>query len=232
MRILVAGQRAFGAAAYARCRALGHAVVAVAAPAEAATPASDGTPRPDRLRAAAEADGVPWLPPGQLRAAQVPDDTDLILAAHSHDVIGRATRLRTRFGAIGYHPSLLPLHRGRDAVRWAVHMGERVTGGTVFWLTDQVDAGDIAAQAFCFIQPGETATGLWRRALFPLGLELLTRVLRDLAAGRVVRIPQDPQLATWEPGWDRPPLGRPELPLLGDGRPHRYQVAAEAAGQL
>jgi methionyl-tRNA formyltransferase len=109
-------------------------------------------------------------------------------------------------------------------------MGERVTGGTVFWLTDQVDAGDIAAQDYCLIRPGETAGALWRRALFPLGLTLLARVLRDLTAGRVVRVAQDPALATWEPGWSRPPLGRPELPLLGDGRAHRYQVTVEPAG--
>lgn len=205
MRLLIAGQKRFGAETYRLCRRLGHDVVAVAA----------------------EDDRVPWIRAGELRADCVPDGTDLIVAAHSHDYLGRRTRLRARLGAIGYHPSLLPLHRGRDAVRWTVKMGDRVTGGTVYWLSDALDAGDIAAQDFCLVRPGDTALELWRRDLFPLGLRLFERVLRDLARGVVVRIPQDDALATWEPSWDRPPVFRPELPLLGNGAPAGYRVVRE-----
>ena len=170
---------------------------------------------------------MPWIPAGELRADRVPDGTDLIVAAHSHDSLGRRTRLRARLGTIGYHPSLLPLHRGRDAVRWTVKMGDRVTGGTVYWLSDALDAGDIAAQDYCFVRPGDTAAELWRRDLFPLGVRLFERVLGDLARGVVVRIPQDETLATWEPSWDRPPVVRPELPLLGTGAPAGYRVVRE-----
>ena len=53
------------------------------------------------------------------------------------------------------------------------------------------------------------------------------RVLRDLARGVVVRIPQDEALATWEPSWDRPPVFRPELALLGTGAPTGYRVVRE-----
>ena len=132
MRLLIAGQKQFGTETYRLCRRLGHDVVAVAAPALASSSSTDGHRFPDRLRAAAEHDRVPWIPAGELRADGVPDGTDLIVAAHSHDYLGRRTRLRARLGAIGYHPSLLPLHRGRDAVRWTIKMGDRVTGGTVY----------------------------------------------------------------------------------------------------
>jgi len=47
-------------------------------------------------------------------------------------VFGRRTRARARVAAIGYHPSLLPLHRGRDALRWTIRDGDRVTGGSVY----------------------------------------------------------------------------------------------------
>jgi len=40
----------------------------------------------------------------------------------------------------------------------------------------------------------------------------------DLARGVRVAIPQDDAAATWEPSWSRPPLRRPDLLLLGDGR--------------
>ncbi|HEU0298881.1 MAG TPA: formyltransferase family protein [Longimicrobium sp.] len=214
MRVLIAGQRSFGADVLALCLRLGHEVVAVAAPAEGSGPGGY-----DRLRAAAELQRVPWIPPGALRAGAIPEGTDLILAAHSHEYLGRQTRLRARLGALGYHPSLLPLHRGRDAVRWTVHMGERVAGGTVFWLSENVDAGPVAAQDWCFVRREDDARTLWRRELRPMGVRLFERVLRHVAAGRVVAVPQDEALATWEPAWERAPLPRPELLMIGRGTP-------------
>lgn len=169
----------------------------------------------DRLRAAAVADGVPWLEAGNLRAEVLPAGVDLIVAAHSYDFIGRRTRDASKLGAIGYHPSLLPLHRGRDAVRWAVKLRERVTGGTVYWLNETVDGGPVAAQAHVLIDPNWGASVLWREALQPLGLRLLRQVLADIGRGVLVRIEQDHRLATWEPKLDAPPLYRPELLQIG-----------------
>lgn len=211
MRIYLCGQKAFGAAAFKMIREHGHEVVGVSAPLEGSAGGLD------RLRAAAEIERVPVMPCGMLSAETLPDGVDLIVAAHSHDFIGNKTRLRARLGAVGYHPSLLPRHRGRDAVRWAVKMGDPVTGGSVYWLTDGVDAGPVAAQDWCFIMPGETPTQLWRDKLMPMGLRLLVRVLNDLERGVMVAIPQDEQFATWEPGWERPPVRRTDLLLLGDG---------------
>jgi methionyl-tRNA formyltransferase len=205
MRIFIAGQKAFGVEVYKLCVARGHEIAGVSAP----RLAGDGD-KPDRLRAAAEKDGVPWIEAGKLNADSLPDGVDLICAAHSHDFIGRKTRERARLGAIGYHPSLLPLHRGRDAIVWTLHMGEKVTGGTIYWMNDIMDGGDIAAQEHIFVPPGATAGDLWRDQLFPLGLKLYERVLEDLERGIIVRQPQNHDLATWEPSWDRPPLKRPD----------------------
>lgn len=212
MRLFVSGQRTFGAETLKRCLSLGYEVVGVASPAW--RPSPEDTKR-DKLRGAAERAGVPWMHADDLRAETLPARTDLIIAAHSHAFIGRKTRQRARIGAIGYHPSLLPRHRGRDAVRWAVKMGDAVTGGTVFWLTDSVDAGPIAAQDWCFIRPDDTPSALWCRELFPMGLRLIENVLADVDAGRLVMVEQDEAVATWEPSWEREPLFRPELPMLG-----------------
>jgi methionyl-tRNA formyltransferase len=88
-------------------------------------------------------------------------------------------------------------------------MRERVTGGTVYWFTDQVDAGPIAAQDWCFVRPEWTAGDLWSDQLFTMGLRLFERVLQDLEESRVIARPQDESLATWEPSWDRAPMERP-----------------------
>lgn len=206
LSILLAGQKWFGAEVFRALRAVpGVEIVAVSAPRGSG----------DRLTAQADLYGLPVIPAGGLRYHTMPDGIDLIVAAHSHDFIGEKTRHRTRFGGIGYHPSLLPLHRGRDAVRWVLRMREPVTGGTVYRLANRMDGGDILAQAHVFVRPGDTAEELWRRDLAPLGVRLLAEtVARFAREGYVIGQPQDEVLATWEPSIDRPPAYRPDLPLL------------------
>lgn len=149
-------------------------------------------------------------PSGTLRGGSMPEDCDLLIAAHSHDFISGSVREKLKIGAVGYHPSLLPRHRGKDAIKWAVKMGDKITGGTVYWLDDFVDGGAIAAQDWCFIRPEDNASSLWSRALFPMGVRLLSKVLDDICAGYICRIDQDNSLATWEPALTVPPLQRTE----------------------
>lgn len=202
MDVLIAGQKWFGAAVFDALRALPRvSVVAVSAPTG------------DRLEGRADEHGVPVI--RQLRASTMPCGVDLIVAAHSHDFISEATRLRAKWGGIGYHPSLLPLHRGRDAVRWAIRMGDRVTGGSVYRLSNKMDGGNVLAQRHVFIRPGDTAEELWRRDLAPLGVSLLQKVVGEfLDGGYQIGEAQDEELATWEPSIDRPPAYRPDLLMI------------------
>ncbi|MEQ8822641.1 MAG: formyltransferase family protein [Sumerlaeia bacterium] len=215
MRLFIAGQKAFGAAVFDMAIERGHEVLGVSSPEHGSGTYTDGSPKLDRLRRVATLKSIPWMPAGTLRAENLPPGTDLILAAHSHDYIGMRTLRASRLGAVGYHPSLLPRHRGRDAVKWAVKMGDPVTGGTVYWLDRRTDGGPVAAQDWCFIKPGETAAELWRRALFPMGVRLMAEVLDELATGVIRAVPQDEAFATWEPSLDSQPLFKPELPQIG-----------------
>lgn len=210
MRLLLAGTRSFGVAAYDAILADGHDIAAVWAPAgdKLWRHAQRGKTRTQENFPAGEIAG--------LRA-------DLIVCAHSHDFVSKKARHATELGGIGYHPSLLPRHRGRDAVKWTIAMGDPIAGGSVYWLTDNVDGGPIAAQQHVFVPPRRSqavtiddhASQLWRQQLFPLGIRLLTKTLRDLDGGTIVEIPQDEACATWEPSWTRPPLFRPELTQIG-----------------
>ncbi len=179
----------------------------------------------DRLRIEAENRCLPVFEPRQLTAAAVPVGVDLIIAAHCHTYISAKTRAKAELGALGYHPSLLPLHRGRSAIEWALRFREPIVGGTVFWLNDVVDGGPIAAQDFCHVQPGDTARDLWAHHLAPMGLRLFGQVFDELERGTRRAIPQDSALATWEPALDGiPPLWRPDVPMLGSSR---YQTVTD-----
>jgi methionyl-tRNA formyltransferase len=204
VRIALAGQKSFGAAALKAVLEAGHDVAQVFAPPG------------DRLDFLARQKHIPVA--DRLVADALRPDLDLIVCAHAHVFVSEKARNRTKLGGIGYHPSLLPRHRGRDAVRWTIHMGDPVAGGSVYWLSNRMDGGPIAAADWCFVPPRTTVSELWSERLFPMGVRLLVKVLADLNAGRLVQIPQEEGCATWEPSWDRPPVERPDLIQLSDGR--------------
>lgn len=170
MRVMIIGQKWFGAEALKLCLARGDDVAAVSAPRV-----------DDRLAALAADQGIPLCQVSKrLDASWVPDKVDLIVCAHAHIFVTPEARGKARHGALGYHPSLLPRHRGRDAIRWTLHMGDQMTGGTAYWLDNGADTGDIAAQDWCWVKPGDTPDELWRRDLAPMGLRLLAKVLADI----------------------------------------------------
>lgn len=157
----------------------------------------------DRLSAAAKAAGIPvtvQANPKNVVASEIAEGTDLIVTAHSHARIGRDALAAARLGGIGYHPSLLPRHRGIAAVEWTIKEGDPIAGGTIYHLADTMDGGAIALQEWCFVKQGETARELWERALAPLGQKLLGEIIdHAIAHGSLPAIPQDEQFATKAP---------------------------------
>lgn len=206
MRVLLAGQKRFGRDVLELILSRGHEVLGVSCPVR----------EDDRLWIATQNSRLRVIPSGTLQAATMPLGCDLIVAAHCHEFLSAKTRQRATLGALGYHPSLLPRHRGRSAIEWTVRFRDPIAGGSVFWLNDVVDGGAVAAQDFCFVRPEDSALSLWQRELAPMGLLLFGQVLDRLGQGIVHACPQDTALATWEPAVDDvPPLWRPDVPQLG-----------------
>jgi methionyl-tRNA formyltransferase len=154
----------------------------------------------DRLAIAARAAGVPLHVlenPRNVPAEAIAEGTDLIIAAHTHARVSDGALARARLGGIGYHPSLLPRHRGIAAVEWTILEGDPIAGGSIYHLADGWDAGALAAQDWCFVAKGETARELWERALAPMGLALIKKVVHLARVdGALPAFPQDPRFAT------------------------------------
>jgi len=193
MKVTLVGSRYFGAAVLGALRKESGVDIA-----RVVAPAAD-----DRLALAAQAAGIavhvldnPKLVPGEAIA----EGTDLVVAAHTHARVSPEALARSRYGGIGYHPSLLPRHRGIAAVEWTILEGDPIAGGSVYHLADGWDAGPVAAQEWCFVGKGETARELWERALAPMGLALLARVVRHVRDHDTVpAFPQDERFATRAP---------------------------------
>jgi methionyl-tRNA formyltransferase len=157
----------------------------------------------DRLAIAARAAGVPvhvLENPRMVPGSAIADGTDLIIAAHTHARVSDEALARSRLGGIGYHPSLLPRHRGIAAVEWTILEGDPIAGGSIYHLADGWDAGAVAAQDWCFVLKNETPRELWERALAPMGLALLSKVVHHARLHGVVPAhTQDQRFATKAP---------------------------------
>ena len=207
-KVFISGQKYFGEMVFLLCQRMGIEVVGVCCPLD------------DKyLGQAARRYDVPIIPAGTLTADKMPQ-CDLGITAHSFDYIGKKTRYIPRLGWLGYHPSLLPRHRGRSSIEWAIRMHDAITGGTIFWLNSGIDRGDIAYQDWCWIppayylEPKKGAKKLWDDELCPMGLKLFETALKDLLNGVVKRTPQDSRFSTFEPDTNVKDIFKPDLLMI------------------
>jgi methionyl-tRNA formyltransferase len=96
----------------------------------------------------------------------------------------------------GMHPTLLPRHRGRAPIPWAIISGLTKTGVTLFEITDPTaDSGPIVGQVEIPIATDETATSLFDKTA-AAHLELIRQAVPRIADGTAPRTPQDGRRAS------------------------------------
>ena len=66
---------------------------------------------------------------------------------------------------INIHPSLLPKYKGLNTHKRAIEAGEKYSGCTVHYVTEELDSGRIIAQEKVLIKTGETVESLSKRVL-------------------------------------------------------------------
>ena len=209
MKIFICGQKTFGKEVMKALYESGHEIVGIAPPPQ--------EKYKDKMVGYAMLRGIPIVSDcDRLLSKDIPDGTDLIISAHSHWIISDKIIEKCKYGGIGFHPSLLPRHRGRDAVRWTIHMGDFITGGTVYRLTGKCDGGDIINQRTLFVDKEWDYHDLWGE-LFPIGIEMILESVSAIEKGLDKGQKQDERFATFEPSWDRPRLQRNELIQIGTG---------------
>lgn len=115
-----------------------------------------------------------------LKQSQVPMGTDIILTAHAYCFITASARKKVKFGAVGYHPSLLPKYKGKTAIQDAIDAGEKVTGGSLYQLDEGWDTGRVILQDSICVDKQDTALSVWKYKLAPLGLQQFKRHLASI----------------------------------------------------
>ncbi len=128
-----------------------------------------------------------------------PDDADVAIAPLLQRKIDATELAKPKLGTLIFHPSLLPRHRGQDAIRWAYRNGEKFTGATWFWADEGLDTGPICEQEVVAI-PDKRPRDFYEQDVLPVCVKLLRYAILDLRDGIVRRRPQNEEAATWEEG--------------------------------
>ena len=197
MRIVVHGQQAFGKAVLEALRARGDNVVAVYV-----APEKPGQ-KPDPLKEAAAAAGLPVFQPASYRSQEVTDQfralkPDLQVMAFVTLFVPEEFLNVPTHGSIQYHPSLLPAHRGASSINWPIILGEPETGLSIFWPDNGLDTGDVLMQKRTPISSTDTLGSVYFDRLFPMGVAAMLESVDLVKQGTAPRIKQDESLATYE----------------------------------
>jgi len=196
MRIVLFGQAAFGKDVFEALIEAGEQIVGVSTPRAGS--------RPDPLAEAATARGIPNIETPALRQ----DDPfqqyldlkpDLLVFAFVTDIVRKRVLDAATYGAIQYHPSLLPAHRGRSAMNWAITSGAAKTGLTIFWVDEGIDTGPVILQREVEVDEDDTVGSLYFNHLYPMGVQALVEGVRLVREGDAPRRDQDETRATYEP---------------------------------
>jgi methionyl-tRNA formyltransferase len=198
VRIAVMGQAAFGAKVLETLSDRGEEIIA------AWLPGRKNEGKIDPLKAAADSRGIRAYQPKSYKALDALEafrdlNPDLLIMAFVTDIIPLAFVKIPTLGAICYHPSLLPRHRGGSAINWTLIMGDQETGLSIFWTDAGIDTGPVLLQKRIPIGPADTAGSLYFNRLFPLGVDAIAESIDLIREGRAPHLIQDESLATHEP---------------------------------
>jgi methionyl-tRNA formyltransferase len=190
MRVAIIGQQDFGKATLEAFLKRGDTVSAVFCAPEKG--------RPDPLRLAGEAAGIPTyqfpkLTDPEAQEALKAANADIGVMAYVTQFVPQDFCNIPQFGTIQFHPSLLPLHRGASSMSWSIIMGRTETGFSIFRPTDGLDEGPVILQRSVRIEPEDTLGSLYFGKIFPMGVAGLLETADMVLAGRA------PALAQYEP---------------------------------
>ena len=131
---------------------------------------------------------------------------DYVICVHFPYVVPQAVLQIPSVGVLNLHPAFLPYNRGWHTPTWAILEGTPY-GGTLHFMTEELDAGDIVHRKKLDVSPEDTADTLYRRVKL-LELQVFREAWPSLLTGSPPRLPQDPNSGTFH---KRKDLFTPEI---------------------
>ncbi|AOM83239.1 methionyl-tRNA formyltransferase [Salisediminibacterium beveridgei] len=155
------------------------------------------------VKTAAEKHGLKVYQPEKIKKSEeakpvVDEQADLLVTAAYGQILPPEILTSPKHGCINVHASLLPEYRGGAPIHYAVMDGKEITGITIMYMADQLDAGEILTQ--CSVPIDETdTTGTMHDKLSKAGAELLIDTIPKLMNHELTPVKQDENLVTFAP---------------------------------
>jgi len=144
--------------------------------------------------------GIPFVPFRSVNSGEVRQDLnrykpDVIFVVGLSQLIAGDLIAAARLGCVGYHPTALPLGRGRAPLAWLILDGGR-GASTFFQLTESADSGGVFIQEPYEISKDDDAAAVEAKVLESIGIAL-DKWLPDLKSGIWNPRPQNEEDATY-----------------------------------
>ncbi len=200
MKILFMGTPDIAASCLAALLDAGEEVIAVVTQAD--KPKGRGyTLTPPPVKVLANERGIPVYQPASLRTEEFSDllatlAPDLIAVVAYGKILPPAVLEYPKYGCINVHASLLPQYRGAAPIQRAIMEGEKETGVTTMYMAEGLDTGDMLLSEVIPISPSDNFGSIHDR-MAEVGGRLLCETVKQLAAGKAVRRPQEDAAATY-----------------------------------
>jgi len=121
---------------------------------------------------------------------------DLIVVIAYGKILPKQVLNIPRLGCINAHASLLPKYRGAAPMQGALLNGEKVTGVTIMFMNEKMDAGDILLQEKTIISSLDNMETLHDK-LSQLSAKLLVEAIAQIDQGTCLVTPQNYAEATY-----------------------------------
>jgi len=119
---------------------------------------------------------------------------DLVIVNNFRDII--PAKYVKRYKIINIHYSLLPKYRGMHSTQWAFINNEPYVGYSIYWMDENVDAGDIIFQQKIKVEEKDDINTLYKKLNTALASSIC-KVLWKIHKGTAKRVKQDTMQATY-----------------------------------
>jgi len=117
-------------------------------------------------------------------------DIDKIVSVSCPQIFKRPLIELAPLGCLNLHGAILPAYRGVMPSFWMLANDEKTAGVSIFFVNEDIDAGDLCGQRVFDIYPDETLDAFLRRSK-TASADLLLEVLTAVESGTVARTPLD-----------------------------------------
>jgi methionyl-tRNA formyltransferase len=143
---------------------------------------------------------------------------DVVIVCGWRQIINKEILNIPKFGFIAFHPTLLPIGRGPAPIINSIIERFKETGLSMFYLTENVDDGDIIGQMRFTIENTDYAEDVYNKVI-ESGKNLIKKYLPLIVKNKAPRRPQDKSKVTY---FKKPGLENNEIDLENESMEEIY----------